>query len=318
MLNSAKVGVMRIVSLLPSATEIVCELGLGDRLVGVTHECDYPPFVTELPKVTRTLIPHDASSQEIDLLVRERLKTRKALYTLDMPVLERLKPDLLVTQSLCDVCAVAEEEVNAAAYSLPGRPQVINLEPMRLTEVYDSIRLVGKAANFPMAAEAAIASLTARVEAVAVRTRSIAARSRVILLEWIDPPFCSGHWSPELVRLAGGVEGVGRDGQPSRTMKWDEVIACDPEVLIVACCGFSTRRTLDDLPILRRYPQFAELTCVRNGRVFIVDGNAYFSRPGPRLVDSLEILAHALHPDVHPLPAHLQPAYRLNAAELFG
>lgn len=309
---------MRIVSLLPSATEIVCQLGLGDQLVGVTHECDYPAFVTRLPKVTRTLIPHDATSREIDTLVRERLKTQKALYTLDMPVLEILRPDLMVTQALCDVCAVAEAEVTAAACSLPGRPQVVNLEPMRLAEVFDCVRLVGEAASVPENAERVIASLQARVEAVRARTAGITQRKRVVLLEWIDPPFCCGHWSPELVRLAGGVEGIGREGQPSRKMLWDEVVQFDPEVLVIACCGFTTERTLQDLPNLRGYPHFVELTCVRDGRVYVVDGNAYFSRPGPRLVDSLEILAHALHPKVHPLPVGLVPARRLTTAELHG
>lgn len=307
---------MRIVSLLPSATEIVCELGLGENLVGVTHECDHPPFVTGLPKVTCTLIPHNAPSSEIDALVRERLKTQRALYTLDMPTLERLQPELLVTQALCDVCAVAEAEVTAAACSLPGRPMVVNLEPMCLSEVYDCLRLVAEAAGVPDRATSVIAALQARVDVVRTRTDHITHRPRVVLLEWIDPPFCSGHWSPELVRLAGGIEGIGREGQASRTMQWQEVIDFDPEVLVIACCGFTTERTMVDVPILRDYPGFAELTCTRTGQVYVVDGNAYFSRPGPRLVDSLEILAHALHPDVHPLPPGLPAARQLTPAEL--
>ncbi|MBY0512343.1 MAG: cobalamin-binding protein [Gemmataceae bacterium] len=307
---------MRIVSLLPSATEIVCELGLGEDLVGVTHECDHPPSVQSLPRVTRTLIPHDAGSREIDALVRERLKTQRALYTLDMPVLERLRPDLIVTQALCDVCAVAEAEVTAAACSLPGRPKVANLEPMCLAEVFECFRLVGAAAGVPGRAAGVIGRLQARVGAVVDRSAAVSARPRVVLLEWIDPPFCSGHWSPELVRLAGGVETVGREGQPSRTTAWAEILEADPEVMVIACCGFDAERTRCDLPILAGYPGFAELSCVRSGRVYLVDGNAYFSRPGPRLVDSLEILAHALHPDVHPLPPGLPAARQLTPAEL--
>jgi len=307
---------VRIVSLLPSTTEIVCELGLGDDLVGVTHECDFPPFVKSLPRVTRTLIPHDASSREIDALVRERLKTQRALYTLDRPVLERLWPDLIVTQALCDVCAVAEAEVTAAACSLPGRPKVINLEPMCLSEVFESIGQVAHAAGVADRAPRTIASLHGRVERVAQRTASVSHRPRVVLLEWIDPPFCSGHWSPELVRLAGGIEMIGREGQPSRTTAWAEVVRADPEVLVIACCGFDTKRTRRDLSILSGYPGFWELSCVRSGRVYLMDGNAYFSRPGPRLVDSLEILAHALHPDVHPLPSGLPAAVRLEPSEL--
>src|ERR687887_564356 len=195
---------MRIVSLLPSATEIVCALGLEEHLVGVTHECDFPPSVRRLPAVTRTLIPTDATRGEIDALVRQRLRTGCALYTLDLPVLEALQPDLIVTQALCDVCAVAEDEVAAAACTLPGRPPVINLEPQRLSEVLDAIRQVAQAAGAAAAADALVARLQARVDTVAARSARLSYRPRVALLEWLDPPFCCGHWSPELVRLAGG------------------------------------------------------------------------------------------------------------------
>lgn len=302
---------MKIVSLLPSATEIVCQLGLGDQLVGVTHECDYPSFVQQLPKVTKTLIPHQATSREIDALVRERLKTQTALYSLDLPVLQRLQPDLLVTQALCDVCAVAEAEVTAAACSLPGQPRVVNLEPMRLSEVLDGIRLVGDAAGIPDKATDVIAGLQQRVDRVVERNRNLTYRPRVVLLEWIDPPFTAGHWSPELVRMAGGVEGLGREGERSRTMAWDEILQFDPEFLIVACCGFNVERTLLDIPILTQYPGYRDLTCVRQNQVFVIDGNAYFSRPGPRLVDSLELLAHTLHPNIHPWPVGLESPRRI-------
>lgn len=307
---------MRIVSLLPSATEIVCDLGLGDDLVGVTHECDHPPFVAGLPKVTRTLIPHDAGSRDIDALVRERLKTQRALYTLDLPTLERLAPDLIVTQALCDVCAVAEAEVTAAACSLPGRPRVINLEPVSLEDVLDTLRAVGRAAGVADRGEAVVSDLRRRIDATAARTERVADRPRVVLLEWLDPPFSCGHWSPELVWLAGGDEVIGRAGRPSRTLAWEEVVAARPDVLVVACCGFSLERTLVDVPGLTARPGWADLPAVRAGRVYVTDGNAYFSRPGPRLVDSLEILAHALHPDVHPLPRGLPAARRLTPAEL--
>jgi iron complex transport system substrate-binding protein len=303
---------MRIVSLLPSATEIICSLGLGDQLVGVTHECDYPAFVLKLPKVTQTLIPHDASSARIDELVRERLQTQRALYTLDLPVLESLRPDLIVTQALCDVCAVAEEEVRAAACTLPGQPRVVNLEPQTLAEVLQSIRDVGQATGLAERAESVVQALQARVDAVAQRSARLRHRLCVVLLEWIDPPFSCGHWSPELVRLAGGQECLGREGQPSRTLRWSEVQDCRPEVLFLACCGFSAPRTIEDLPLLRSYPGWHDLPCVRSGRVYLVDGSHYFSRPGPRLVDSLEILANALHPDVHALPEGLSAAMVVN------
>jgi iron complex transport system substrate-binding protein len=299
---------MRIVSLLPSATEIICQLELGDRLVGVTHECDWPPSVRRLPKVTRSRIPARAASRDIDELVRDHLKTEQALYSLNIPKLAELQPDLIVTQGLCDVCAVSEAEVQAAACALPGEPRVVNLGPTCLTDVFDCLRLVGEAAECEERAEREVAALEARVAVVAERSARVAKRPRVVLLEWIDPPFSSGHWSPELVQLAGGREVLSAVGERSRTMDWQEVVAAKPEVMVIACCGFDVPRSLEDLPILQDYPGWGELPCVCAGRVFVVDGSAYFSRPGPRLVDSLEILAHTLHPAVHPLPPGLPPA----------
>jgi iron complex transport system substrate-binding protein len=296
---------MKIVSLLPSATEIACALGLGDALVGVTHECDYPPFVAGLPKVTRTRIPAEAPSGEIDRLVREQRESGHALYTLDLAALEALEPDLILTQALCGVCAVAEEEVQAAACLLPGRPRVINLEPRRFADVLASIRQVAEAAGVAGRAEELIARLESRVDAVRERTRRRGSRSRVAFLEWLEPPFCSGHWTPELVEWAGGVDVLGRAGQPSRTVQWAEVLAGAPEVVFIACCGYGVERTREDLVRLEALPQWRQLVGTVAGRVYVTDGSQYFSRPGPRLVDSLEILAHALDPDLHPLPAGL-------------
>lgn len=308
----------RIVSLLPSATEIVCALGLEERLVGVTHECDYPPSVRRLPKVTRTLVPTEAGSGEIDHMVRERLGDRGALYTLDRPVLEALAPDLIVTQALCGVCAVAEEEVEAAVCELPagpsGGPRVVNLEPESLPEVLDSVRLVAEAAGVEEQAGGVVGDLERRVVAVSERTAGLGERPRVALLEWLDPPFSCGHWTPELVRLAGGVEGLGQEGRPSRRLRWQEVLDWAPEAVVIACCGYDVERTLRDLPLLEDVAGWPELPAVREGRVFVVDGSSYFSRPGPRLVDSLEILAHALHPAAHPLPASLPAPVRAGAA----
>jgi iron complex transport system substrate-binding protein len=299
---------MRIVSLLPSATEIICSLGLEEQLVGVTHECDWPPSVVRLPKVTRTLIPTEASSAEIDRLVRERLSANTALYSLDMETLERLKPDLIITQALCDVCAVAEEEVNAAACSLPGQPRVINLEPETLSEVIACISVVASATNTTERGLRVADNLRSRVDAVARRSLAVANPPPAMLLEWIDPPFSCGHWSPELVSLAGAQEVIGKPGQRSRTVAWREIVDAQPELLLIACCGMSVDRALQDLPILRSYEGFGDLACVRNDRVYVMDGSSYFSRPGPRLVDSLEIMAHAFHPDVHPLPPGLPAA----------
>lgn len=309
---------MRIVSLLPSATEMVCRLGLRERLVGVSHECDWPDSVRRLPKVTRSLIPTDAASREIDELVRERLRTTRALYALDMSVLEELRPDLIVTQALCDVCAVAEQEVQAAAHALPRRPRIVSLEPTCLEDVLDGFRQVGAAAGCEARAEREIVALKERIAAVAERSANVALaeRPRVVLLEWIDPPFSSGHWGPEMVRLAGGQEVIGRSGERSRSVDWQEIVAARPEVLVIACCGFDVERTLEDLPILRGYPGWSVLPCVRSGRVYVVDGSAYFSRPGPRLVDALETLAHVIRPHVHPRPTGQFAARRLTGSVL--
>lgn len=298
---------LRIVSLLPSATEVICALGLESQLVGVTHECDHPVAVRALPKVTRTLIPTDASSAAIDALVREKLSAARALYTLDLEVLAALQPDLIVTQALCDVCAVAEDEVQAAACQLPGRPRVINLEPMTLGNVFVSIEQVARAAGLPTRGEGVVAMLEARVNAVTARAATRPGPTpRVLLLEWLDPPFSCGHWNPELVRLAGGVEVLGLEGRPSRTLSWREVAAANPDVVVIACCGFDLARTMVDVAALDRVPEWRTLPAVRDGRVSIIDGAQYFSRPGPRLVDSLELLAHAIDPVVYPVPAWLE------------
>lgn len=293
---------MRIVSLLPSATEIINQLGLLPQLVGVTHECDYPPQVKNLPKVTNTLIPIEASSQEIDQLVRDRLQNSKALYTLDLPTLERLQPDLIVTQALCDVCAVAESEVRDAACSLPGRPAVINLEPNCLADIYECMRLVASATGISDFAEQVIASLKQRVESVTRRSEQVSVRPKVVVLEWVDPPYSAGHWIPELVRYVGGEEAVGREANPSHAVTWERVREANPDVMLVTCCGYNLERSRQDLPILAEYPGFYELDCVRNGQVYLIDGNSYLIRPGPRLVDSLELIAHILHPDRHEPP----------------
>jgi len=307
---------MRIVSLLPSATEIIAQLGLADQLVGVTHECDFPAGVARLPKVTNTLIPTDASSAEIDRLVRERLGKQNALYTLNVEVLEQLKPDIIVTQALCDVCAVAEDEVRGAACKLPNLPPVVNLEPETLGEVLACFRQVGEAVGEPARAERAIAALQARVDAVVERNKGARSRPRVALLEWLDPPFSTGHWNPELVRLAGGVDGLGKEGAKSRTLKWSEVVEYQPEVVLISCCGFTTERSMQDVPLLDNVPGWNDVPAVRDGRVFVTDGAAYFSRPGPRLVDSLELLAHVIHPDRNPLPGPVLAPVRVASTVL--
>jgi iron complex transport system substrate-binding protein len=282
---------------------------MENRLVGVTHECDYPPTVRRLPKVTRTRIPTDATSGEIDRLVRKEVKEARSLYMLNLPLLKDLRPDLLVTQSLCEVCAVAQHEVQAALAELPGAPRVINLEPQSLEGLFEALQQVAGAVG--VSADETVRCLRVRVEAVTARSSALTTRPRVALLEWLDPPFSCGHWSPELVRLAGGVEGLGKEGRPSRRLRWDEIMAWQPEVIVVACCGLSVERALQDLPGVRSIAEWQALPAVRSGRVYVADGSQYFNRPGPRLVDSLELLAHLFHPDLHPLPDGLPIPYPL-------
>jgi iron complex transport system substrate-binding protein len=299
---------LRIVSLLPSATEIICAMGLGRRLVGVTHACDFPPRVRDLPKVTRTTIPPAAGSAVIDALVRESLARGGALYALDRRALETVRPDLIVTQALCEVCAVSDHEVRAAACALPRPARVLTLEPQTLGGVLDTIRAVGQVTGADREAADLVTRLTKRIQAVTGRTPRTAHRPRVALLEWLDPPFSSGHWSPELVDLAGGEEVLGRAGERSRAVSWEDVVRARPEVVVVACCGLDVARALDDCRTLSSVPGWPDVPAAASGRVHVVDGSQYFSRPGPRLVDSLELLAHALHPAVHPVPRQLAGA----------
>jgi iron complex transport system substrate-binding protein len=289
----------RIISLLPSATEIVFALGLGAEVRAVTHECDYPAEALTKPHITRSLLAPDLSSGAIDAAVREQLVAdAHSLYTIDRDLLADIAPTLIVTQRLCEVCAVAYDEVLEAVRSLPQRPQIINLEPERLGDVLRDIATVGAATGREAEAAALLANLNARVEAVRQRMALAQSRPRVAFIEWIDPIFCGGHWNPELIALAGGEDGIGRVGERSEQVAWERVAAYQPEVMIVAACGFTEQRSRQDEPLLRAYPGFADLPCARSGRVHFVDGAAYFSRPGPRLVDSLELLARLIHPEV--------------------
>jgi iron complex transport system substrate-binding protein len=217
---------------------------------------------------------------------------------MDEPLLRRLKPDLILTQRLCDVCAVGYGSVARLAATLPGPPRVINLEPVCLADVFTNIRTVAAATGVPARGEAVVAALAERVEAVRTRARRADQRPRCYLMEWIDPPYCAGHWNPELVEIAGGEEPLGRKGQASTRIPWESVVEAQPTVLVLACCGYSIERTLQDVPILQSYPSWETLPAVRSGQVYAVNGSTYFSRPGPCLVDSLEILAGILHPEL--------------------
>lgn len=292
-------GAKRVVSLLPAATEIVGALGLMDRLVGVSHECDYPLEANTIPRVTHCEI-HGAGlpSEAVDRWVRETLATAGTLYTMDEPLLRQLAPDAILTQRLCDVCAVGYGSVTALACTLPGPPKVVNLEPSCLSDIFEDIVRVADVMGVQATGQAVVEGLKERVQFVAKTAAQASRRPRCFLMEWIDPPFCSGHWGPELVEIAGGIEPLGRKGDDSMRIHWEQVVQAQPEVIVLACCGYGVERTLEDLPILEEFPDWKNIPAVQRGRVYVVNGSAYFSRPGPRVVDSLEILAEILHPEL--------------------
>jgi iron complex transport system substrate-binding protein len=287
---------MRVVSLLPAATEIVAALDMTGALAAVSHECDWPPEVAAKPRITRCAIHGNRlPSRDTDRWVREQLRTTGTLYTMDEPLLRAIAPDVILTQRLCDVCAVGYASVVALAATLPGPPRVVNLEPERLADVFQDVRNVAAALGVAERGEQVAAALAARVEAVRQRTAPLP-RRRTVLLEWIDPPFRSGHWGPELIDAAGGVDPVGVTGADAAEVPWTAVRDARPDVLVLACCGYDVARTAADLPILRAYDGWSDVPAVRSGEVWIVDGSAYVSRPGPRLADSVELLAQCLHP----------------------
>jgi len=288
---------MKIVSLLPSATEIVYALGLGDELAAVTHECDYPPEASRKPVITRSILPSGLGSGEIDEAVRGQLDQSHSLYAIDRALLAGIGPDLILTQQLCDVCAVSYNDVLEAVRSLPSPgPRVLNLEPNSVEDVLDTIRLVGLATGREAEADRVLVGLRGRVEEIRERAGRAGTRPRTVLLEWIEPLFGGGHWDPELVEIAGGVDAIGQRHEPSTQVSWESIRDFAPEVLVVAQCGFSVDRSAQDMPTLEALPGYADLPAVRAGRVYVVNGSDYFSRPGPRLVDSLEMLASLLHP----------------------
>ena len=296
---------MKIATLLPSATEIVCALGLEDQLAAVSHSCSFPAAVRHLPRVTSTRVPYNADSKTIDTFVRDHLSQNAALYDLDVPELRAIAPEVIISQDLCDVCAVSSGDVLAALRSLPSRPTLIDLTPSTLGDVLADISRVGGVLNVAPAAAALVAELTERRQAVERITRAVPREERptVAFLEWLVPPFNAGHWNPELVELAGGVDLLGSRGQPSTTQSWDDIVRADPDILFIASCGYSIERTIDDLRHASVAAAFEQLRAARAGRIYVADGE-YFSCPGPRLLDGLELLAHVLRPDDHGQPGN--------------
>lgn len=289
---------MRVVSLIASSTEIVCALGFADKLVGRSHECDYPESVKRLPALTEAKIMASASSREIDRQVKDLLRDAISVYRVDAEALRRLSPDVIITQTQCEVCAVSLKDVEAAlGRELETRARVVALEPNSLKDVFEDIRKVARALNAAGKGEALVASLKARIDRVpaAVAKRP---RPRVACIEWLDPLMSAGNWVPELVTLAGGVNLFGEAGKHSPYMDFGSLEKADPDVIVAMPCGFDLARTRAELEALTGLPGFSKLKAAREGRVYAVDGNQFFNRPGPRLVESLEILAEVLHPGV--------------------
>jgi len=295
---------MRIVSLVPSATEMLFALGLGDELVAVTHECDFPAAVSQLPRVTRDVLPAGLSSAQIDAAVKERTLAGESIYELDGDALHDLRPDLIVTQALCSVCAVSYDDVRAIAEEIDSQPMVISLDPHTVGEVLGDARTLAQATGRKEEAVDFIREAAERIDRIRLRVRH-APRPRVAALEWLDPPFAAGHWTPQLISLAGGEDVLGFPGEASEQRSWEEVAAGRPEIVVVMPCGY-------DAEIAHREAEMHrdQLAALGARQVVAVDAASYFSRPGPRIVDGLELLAHILHPDLFPVA----PAQALTVA----
>ncbi|HEX5908880.1 MAG TPA: ABC transporter substrate-binding protein [Thermoleophilaceae bacterium] len=286
---------MRIASLVPSSTEMLFELGLGDSIVAVTHECDHPPAAADLPHLTRSVIPEGLSAAEIDAAVREHVAQGKALYELDEETLTRQDPELIVTQAVCDVCAVSFDDVRAVADRLPSRPEVISLDPTTIGEMLADVPRLAEAAGVPDEGEQLVEVAAERLDDVRDAVASADPIS-VLALEWLDPVFIGGHWVPQMIEMAGGIDVLGLAGEKSRTAEWAEVEAAAPEVIVSMPCGYGTERAAQETL------EHADRLAALGARVAAVDASAYFSRPGPRLVDGVELMAHLLHPGLVPEP----------------
>ncbi|HTU86643.1 MAG TPA: cobalamin-binding protein [Solirubrobacteraceae bacterium] len=287
---------MRIVSLVPSATETLFALGLGPDVIAVTHECDYPPAALELPKITRDVLPAGLSAREIDAAVKERTLAGDSIYELDDELLRDLRPDLIVTQELCTVCAVSYDDVRAVAEEIETHPRVVSLDPHTVGEVLGDFRTLAQVTDRKDAAVELVRDASARIDRVRLAVRGLR-RPRVAALEWLDPPFAAGHWVPQLIEYAGGEDVLGFAGEKSEERTWQEVAASQPDIVIVMPCGY-------DAEIAHREAEMHrdELAALGAGEAVAVDAAAYFSRPGPRIIEGLELLAHIIHPETFPEP----------------
>lgn len=289
----------RVVSLIASSTEMVCALGCGDRLVGRSHECDYPAWVSGLPPVTSPKFALDGTSYQIDQRVKAILEQGVSVYRVDAEALAALEPDLLITQVQCEVCAVSLKDLEAAACALmSSRPRIVSLDPNRLEDLWADLRKVAEALGVIERGERLVGELRARLRSIAFRASSTERRPRVALIEWIDPLMAAGNWHPELIAMAGADDVFGRAGDHAPFLAWEALREADPESIMIAPCGFGLERTREEMPGMLARPGWGDLRAVREGRVFLADGNALFNRPGPRVVETLEALAQMLHPEI--------------------
>lgn len=287
----------RIVSFLPSATEMACALGLEDQLVGITHECDYPPSVTGKPIVVRNALPVEEMSQsEIDAAVATRLRDGSSLYQVNEELLRELAPDLILTQDLCQVCAPSGNEISVALNLLPRKPEILWLTPSTIEEIFENVRDLGEATGREKEAAQLVSAARTRIDNVK-RVASGLTRQRVFCVEWFDPVYCGGHWVPEMVGLAGGVDELSQEGKDSVRVPWSDVLDYQPEILVLMPCGFNLDKVVELAPQMARYDGWSNLPAVRKGRVYAVDANSYYARPGPRVAEGVELLAHLIHPD---------------------
>ncbi len=288
----------RIVSLIPSGTEIVCALGFETQLVGRSHECDFPESVKRLPVCTEPKFNPDGTSYQIDQRVKAILQESLSVYRVYAEKLRQLQPDVIVTQSQCEVCAVSLQEVEQAVCDwLDSRPKIVSLAPATLSDIWADIARVAEVLEAPQRGRELIQRLNQRVEAITGETRTLSERPTVACIEWIEPLMATGNWMPELIERAGGVNLFGEAGKHSPWMAWEQLLEKDPDVILILPCGFDIQRIRENLSVLMQKPGWSDLQAVRRGQVYLADGNQYFNRPGPRIVESLEILAEILHPD---------------------
>lgn len=298
---------LRIVSLLPSATEIICALGLRENLVGVTHECDFPPGVENLPHLTASRISHETmTSKEIDHAVRSQLDGHGSIYDLDVELLQELKPDLIITQELCEVCAVAYKQVEKAARMYVADAQVVSLEPNTIEDIFENIKTVGDLTDSNPEAEKVVDDLQNRLDFLKEKTANLESHPKVFMLEWLEPPFAPGHWTPQQTEIAGGNCVLGEAGQKSLTTTYEAIRESKPEKIVLVPCGYYTSDILRQLENTFFPENWREIPAIETGEVWALDASSYFSRPAPRVVDGAEILAKIFHPEIFGAPNETQ------------